>query len=228
MSGDPNVERSKLLNRQKAEKTAAQKEMKKKRGELLEAAQKKFEEMEARHERELREFDAAHGIGGGAGGKAKDAGAHKAKFMTVAQARDMSKKELEEACSERGLSKKGSREDILMRLIVWIQEHEDEAAEEKEEPKPVPMKAEKKEESDDESDSDGGSGSSWLVEKDPNAPAEGKKETKARPARSAAGRGGRGRRGGRGHLRLRDHRAPRPGAGKARARAPAPGGDPGA
>jgi len=165
----------------------------------LEAAQKKFEEMEARHERELKEFDEAHGRGGAASaGHAKEAGGRKLNHINVKQARDMSKKELEEACSERGLSKKGSREDVMMRLIVWIQEHEDEEQEEeKEEPKPVPMTSETKEDSKSDDSDDGESGGGgWLLKKDAaNAAPVCKKER--HPGGRRGGRGGRGgRRGG--------------------------------
>lgn len=192
-----NVERSKLLNRQKAEKSAAQKEMKKKRGELLEAAQKKFEEMEARHERELQEFEAAHGGGAHHAAKAKETRVGHVKPVTVAQAKEMTKKELEEACGARGLGKKGSREDLVMRLIMWIQEHEDDepAGDDAAEkgsvvPPPAAAKPAHHKKDDDDSDSDDGEQrGGWMLKKDDTAAA----------AAPHAARGGsaRGRRGGR-------------------------------
>ena len=191
-----NIERSKLLNRQKAERSAAQKEMKKKRGELLEAAHKKFEEMEARHEAELRAFDEAHGKGGaaaGAGaGKEKKGSGRKIKTLTQQQVKEMTKKELEEACGARGLGKKGSREDLVMRLIMWVQENEgaEAAGEEEEEAKPVPPPKEahhkKKEEEDEEEEATGAS--SWMKKPSADEKDEGEEEADEKPARGRKGK----------------------------------------
>ena len=56
-------ERSRLLNRQKAERSAAEKALKKLKGDMKEKAQKELEEMEARHAAELAEMDGTGGKG---------------------------------------------------------------------------------------------------------------------------------------------------------------------
>lgn len=125
------AERSKLLNRQRAEKQAALKDLKKKRGDLLDAAKKKYEELLERQEQELAEFDEKNNTGGKSAEKARKereeaaAAASEPTSHGVVTAnedgilfKDMSKKELETECKARGISHKGSREDMIMRLLT--------------------------------------------------------------------------------------------------------------
>eukprot|EP00727_Mastigamoeba_balamuthi_P007356 m51a1_g3240 hypothetical protein (315) ;mRNA; r:125342-126286 len=134
---DAQAERSRLLNKQHAEEQASLKDLKKKKGMLHDAAQKKHDELLARHAAELAEFDAAHG-GGSAPvaaapahaaphGAAAAAGPRKA-LAARAWNSDMSKKDLEEACAARGLGKKGGKEDLITRLVLYDQEHKGSAA----------------------------------------------------------------------------------------------------
>ncbi|CAK9012503.1 Inorganic diphosphatase [Durusdinium trenchii] len=123
------VERSKLVQRQKQQRQELEKKIKKLKGALKESAQKDLEALEQQHEADLASFD-------GKGGEGKDAikkdGEDK-DISTSAPSQDMkkfrdrnwsglSKKELEEECTARGLGKKGSKEDLVQKLIVFQQE----------------------------------------------------------------------------------------------------------
>ncbi|CAK9053609.1 unnamed protein product, partial [Durusdinium trenchii] len=121
--------RSKLVQRQKQQRQELEKKIKKLKGALKESAQKDLEALEQQHEADLASFD-------GKGGEGKDAikkdGEDK-DISTSAPSQDMkkfrdrnwsglSKKELEEECTARGLGKKGSKEDLVQKLIVFQQE----------------------------------------------------------------------------------------------------------
>merc|ERR1712039_673518 len=97
---------------------------------MKEAAEKELAELDSKHEAELVEFDQGHGLGGGGGGEAAVAKEAPAPAFTAKDAqkfRDrnwsgLSKKELEEECVNRGLGKKGSKEDLIQKLIVFQQD----------------------------------------------------------------------------------------------------------
>eukprot|EP00933_Yihiella_yeosuensis_P018020 TRINITY_DN14958_c0_g3_i1.p1 TRINITY_DN14958_c0_g3~~TRINITY_DN14958_c0_g3_i1.p1 ORF type:complete len:272 (-),score=125.87 TRINITY_DN14958_c0_g3_i1:60-875(-) len=121
-------ERSKLIQKQKQAQQELEKKIKKLKGAMKEAAQKELEELEKKHEAELAEFETAGGASGSSKKKeekeeegptisAKDAAKFKDRNWN-----GYSKKELEEAASDRGLSKKGSKEDLIMRITLFQQE----------------------------------------------------------------------------------------------------------
>jgi len=126
---DKNAERSKLIGRQKQQRQELEKKVKKLKGAMKEAAQKELDELDSKHEAELAEFD---------GSKAESAEAKEEETPAVS-AKDLqkfrdknwnglSKKELEEECTERGLGKKGSKEDLIQKLIIFQQELQSKAA----------------------------------------------------------------------------------------------------
>eukprot|EP00435_Cladocopium_sp_Y103_P040124 s1485_g10.t2 len=128
-----NVERSKLVQRQKQQRQELEKKIKKLKGAMKEAAQKELETMEKEHEEELAAFD------GSKGGESKDESKAEAEAAPAPAAQDskkfrdrnwsgLSKKELEEECATRGLGKKGSKEDLVQKLIVFQQELASKAA----------------------------------------------------------------------------------------------------
>ena len=120
------------MQRQKQQRQELEKKIKKSKGAMKEAAQKELETLEQEHEAELASFD------GGKAGESKDE--IKEAETTPALApedlkkfRDrnwsgLSKKELEEECVARGLGKKGSKEDLVQKLIVFQQELASKAA----------------------------------------------------------------------------------------------------
>lgn len=131
-----NAERSKLVQRHKQEKQELEKKVKKSKGAMKEAAAKELEELEERQEAELKTFEQNKGGGGGA---SKTAPKEEAKEPTesakdlLKKFRDrnwssLSKKELEEACAERGLGKKGGKEDLIQKLIIFQQDLASKAA----------------------------------------------------------------------------------------------------
>jgi len=91
---------------------------------MKEAAQKELDELDAKHEAELAEFE------GGPGSTAKKQedkeeeppASSSGKVFRDRNWNGLSKKELEEACVERGLGKKGSKEDLVQKLIIFQQE----------------------------------------------------------------------------------------------------------
>lgn len=128
-----NAERSKLVQRQKQQRQELEKKIKKLKGAMKEAAQKELETMEKEHEVELAAFD------GSKGGESKDESKAEAETASAPAAEDskkfrdrnwsgLSKKELEEECAARGLGKKGSKEDLVQKLIVFQQELASKAA----------------------------------------------------------------------------------------------------
>ena len=120
------AERSRLLNRQKKARTDLEKEVKKKKGAMKTAAQAQLDEMEAAHLQELADFDAQHGMRKETIAQAKQAApvgaVSKKKLPTDMDWNDLSKKELQEECALRNLSKGGGREELVTRLICWVAE----------------------------------------------------------------------------------------------------------
>lgn len=122
-----NAEKSKLVQRQKQQKQELEKKVKKLKGAMKEAAMKELEELEAKHEAELADFDKEKG-GGGASSKAAAAPAAEAEPAKDAKKfrernwSGLSKKELEDECVARGIGKKGSKEDLIQKLIIFHQD----------------------------------------------------------------------------------------------------------
>lgn len=113
---DQKAERSRLLNKQKEERSAAEKALKKAKGALADAARTKLEELEELHAQQIAEFD---GKGGDDAKKAKGEKAGKVKIYKDTNWEGLSKKELEAAASERDLGKKGSREELICKLRAF-------------------------------------------------------------------------------------------------------------
>jgi len=126
MADANHAERSKLVQKQKQQRAELEKKVKKSKGAMKEAAQKELEEMESKHEAELVEFDKGQGLPGKEAAEEKPAApaaaASEGQNFRDRQWAGLSKKELEEACSERGLGKKGSKEDLVQKLIIFHQE----------------------------------------------------------------------------------------------------------
>mmetsp|Transcript_1885 Transcript_1885/g.4499 ORF Transcript_1885/g.4499 Transcript_1885/m.4499 type:complete len:256 (-) Transcript_1885:38-805(-) len=123
------LERSKLVQRQKQQRQELEKKVKKLKGMMKEAAEKELGELDSKHEAELVEFDKEQGLGGKGGGEAavakEEAPALTAKDAQKFRDRNwsgLSKKELEEECVNRGLGKKGSKEDLIQKLIIFQQD----------------------------------------------------------------------------------------------------------
>ncbi|CAD7933168.1 unnamed protein product [Amoebophrya sp. A25] len=124
-------ERSRLLNKQKEERGAVEKNLKKAKGAMKEKFEKELEALEERHAAEMAELE-----GGGKGGSteatsssSKSSKEKKIKIFANRTWDAYSKKELEEACVERGLGKKGGKEDLIMKLIGFHQEQDKRIAE---------------------------------------------------------------------------------------------------
>jgi len=120
-------ERSKLMQKQKQEKTEFEKKAKKAKGAMKDAAQAELEALDGKHEAELKQFDVANDCAAAAPAAAAAAPASSSKAPAGKVFKDrhwngLSKKELEEACAERGLGKKGSKEDLVIKLTVFQQE----------------------------------------------------------------------------------------------------------
>jgi len=128
--------------------------VKKKKGAMKEAAQAKLEELREKNRTELEEFDRVKATVV-ADSEAVDVAsssrvdrppddAPEPDVAVVAPSRTfrvlnwngLSKKELEEECVERGLGKKGSKEDLVMKLILFSQEQEGKQPVETEAPPP--------------------------------------------------------------------------------------------
>eukprot|EP00747_Dinoflagellata_sp_TGD_P192287 gnl/TRDRNA2_/TRDRNA2_56921_c0_seq1.p1 gnl/TRDRNA2_/TRDRNA2_56921_c0~~gnl/TRDRNA2_/TRDRNA2_56921_c0_seq1.p1 ORF type:complete len:267 (+),score=110.78 gnl/TRDRNA2_/TRDRNA2_56921_c0_seq1:65-865(+) len=161
---DAQKERSQLCQRQKKEQGEIEKKVKKLKGALKEAAQKELEELVAKHEAELAAFDKPAAAGSKKEASGYTAGSATQPPLAPAPAEEkpakkthfrdrnwpsLSKKELEEAAVERGVSKKGSKEELVQRLIMFQQEQgpADASA-------PSGASSAKKAESDDEDDDD--------------------------------------------------------------------------
>ncbi|CEL99431.1 unnamed protein product [Vitrella brassicaformis CCMP3155] len=138
-----NKERSLLRTKHANELKELEKDVKKKKGAMKEAAQKKLEDAEERHAKELAEFDKQRGGGGGKpsaasasasssssskdqpkNGTASSSSSSAALAMKVfpdANWSGLSNSELQAACEERGISKKGKKEDLISRLMQFHQ-----------------------------------------------------------------------------------------------------------
>jgi len=122
-----NADRSKLVQKQKQQRTELEKKVKKLKGAMKEAAQKELDELDSKHEAELAEFEGASGATGQAAKKQEEKeeetpASSGGKVFRDRNWNGLSKKELEEACVDRGLGKKGSKEDLVTRLTIFQQE----------------------------------------------------------------------------------------------------------
>mmetsp|Transcript_155263 Transcript_155263/g.476938 ORF Transcript_155263/g.476938 Transcript_155263/m.476938 type:complete len:274 (+) Transcript_155263:101-922(+) len=180
-----NAERSKLVQRQKQQKQELEKKVKKLKGAMKEAAAKELEELETKHEAELAEFEKEKGGGGGAAAKpaAAAAAAPAAEAEPAKDAKQfrerhwsgLSKKELEEECVARGIGKKGSKEDLIQKLIIFHQDLALKAAEagpaaseadgrKEEKPDPTKEEADESEDEDEESEDESEDGEALEVD----------------------------------------------------------------
>ena len=124
MSTDYQAERSRLLNRQKKDRTELEKAVKTKKGSIKVAAQEQLEQLEKDQETELADFDVKHGGSQSVPVVAAPKVSTKV-FKNLPddiEWNDLSKKELIEECALRGLSKGGGREELVTRLIGWAAE----------------------------------------------------------------------------------------------------------
>lgn len=120
------LEISKLKQRQRDELAVLAKDVKKKKGALKKAAQKKYDDMVAKHEEELAALtDApAPAAPGESAAPSKPAAPKKAKRWPVLAWSQQPRSVLEECCAERGISKKGKKEDLVVRLNTFAQEQQ--------------------------------------------------------------------------------------------------------
>lgn len=121
------ADRSRLLNRQKKERSDLEKDVKKKKGAMKQAAQEELEALEITHAQELAEFDNAHSTNPSSKPTAAPVVAAAPAASTThapidVEWNDLSKKELQEECALRNLSKGGGREELVTRLIGWAAE----------------------------------------------------------------------------------------------------------
>lgn len=130
MSGNYHQERSRLIQQHKEEIKSIEKEIKSKKGVLKEQYQKKLEEAQNRHEKEIKEFESKYGneedkkkkgskeaVSSSSGGDENISG--KAVLYEERQWNSLSKSELEVECKLRGLNSKGSKEDLVTRLFIF-------------------------------------------------------------------------------------------------------------
>ncbi len=129
MSDDLKKERSRLLNKQKEERTGIEKQLKKAKGAMKEKFEKELEQLEAKHAEEMQALEAgATGTSSNSASTSSDQSSSKKgkekafKIFKDAQWDAYSKTELAEACQERGLGKKGGKEELIMKLISFHQE----------------------------------------------------------------------------------------------------------
>jgi len=144
---DIHQERSRLIQRQRKEMTELEKDLRKKKGAMKDAVQEKIEETEKIHAQELIDFDKINGVQQIE--KLKPSAETVAASQAARQQRNWSqlqKSELEEECLERGLSKKGSKEELITRLMGAYSATVDE-----------PAKAKESDDDSDDSDSDSSS-----------------------------------------------------------------------
>mmetsp|Transcript_21398 Transcript_21398/g.47420 ORF Transcript_21398/g.47420 Transcript_21398/m.47420 type:complete len:283 (-) Transcript_21398:72-920(-) len=127
-----NAERSKLVQRQNKQRQEMEKKVKKLKGAMKDAAQRELEELESQLEAELAAFNKGGSKGEADSAKAaskaaaeeskKDSAADMSKNFKQRNWNGLSKKELEEECVERGLGKKGSKEDLITKLVLFHQD----------------------------------------------------------------------------------------------------------
>jgi len=148
-----------------------EKDLKKKKGMMKEQAQKKYDDMVDQFEKEVTDFDAKNAakIPSEKGKEVVPDKSGPEKMFSERNWNTLSKTQMEEECSKRGLSKKGSKEQLTTRLILFSQEQRvlskhkkaiaddesDKKAERVVAPKPAQQKkADKKSDSESGSDSD--------------------------------------------------------------------------
>ena len=117
------ADRSRLLNRQKKDRTELEKDVKKKKGAMKTAAQKTLDDLMETQAAELASFDARTAkevpvIEEAPKKEEQQPVADPSAPMDVEWG-DLSKKELQEECVRRGLSRGGRREELVTRLIGW-------------------------------------------------------------------------------------------------------------
>jgi hypothetical protein len=127
MPEEANLERSKFIQKQKQEKQELEKKIKKLKGAMKEAAQKELDEMEEKHEADLAAFDKDKGTGGGGASSSTAKPKEEESKAAAGDFRErnwsgLSKKELEECCTERGIGKKGSKEELISKLTIFHQD----------------------------------------------------------------------------------------------------------
>jgi len=131
------AERSRLLNKQQLELQELKKDLKKKKGAYLKESQKKYDEAVERHKIELKELENKLGMEQSSSTEKSETKHETPKEEETSKSSkniktnpnllkqknwgDMSKKDLEEECANRGLSKKGNKEQLIVRLVTWIQ-----------------------------------------------------------------------------------------------------------
>lgn len=126
------AERSRLLNRQKKDRSELEKEVKKKKGAMRVAAVKLLEELEAAQLAELTQFDGGALTESGDQAVLAEKQPEKQTAEPVRRAdksapldvewTDLSKKDLQEECARRALSRGGGREELVTRLVGWAAE----------------------------------------------------------------------------------------------------------
>jgi len=123
---EAHAERSKLLNRHKTERTEQEKKVKKLKGAMKTAAQEELDGLDTKHEAELAGLDKKQGTVKVVKAPPKDPGTQTTAVnvdgMKERNWAGLSKTELVECCEERGLSKKGGKEDLVMRLTIFYQD----------------------------------------------------------------------------------------------------------
>eukprot|EP01054_Gregarina_sp_Poly1_P001577 Gregarina_sp_Poly_1__1576@NODE_139_length_13109_cov_53_487809_g124_i0_p5_GENE_NODE_139_length_13109_cov_53_487809_g124_i0NODE_139_length_13109_cov_53_487809_g124_i0_p5_ORF_typecomplete_len320_score56_85SAP/PF02037_27/2_3e03SAP/PF02037_27/7_8e05SAP/PF02037_27/6_6e03OSTHTH/PF12872_7/0_00033SbsC_C/PF18058_1/0_052_NODE_139_length_13109_cov_53_487809_g124_i068987857 len=133
---DAHVKRSQLINEHLQECRAIEKDLKKKKlptkqKEMLEA---RLETLREAHEKRLAEFDAAQGTGRTLRPVVPDeppSGNRSTGEEVIFEDRSwssLSKRELEDECQRRALSRKGGKEDLVSRLTVFSLDQKSKAA----------------------------------------------------------------------------------------------------
>lgn len=196
------AERSRLLNKQKADMQALVKKGKTLKGAMKDANAKAIEDLEAQHVAELKAFDeggSKSGAGKAGGGynatpapaapapkkdekkdeKQASAASKRKEFGGPRNWNGYSKTELAEFCADREISKKGGKEELIVRLINFHAELEKDVEREKEDKEKA--LAAKAEESDSSSGSDSDSSSDSSSEE-----AKPKKKPKAKAKASSS------------------------------------------
>ena len=178
MSDDTHQERSRLVQRQKKEMADLEKELRKRKGAMREAIEEKIEETEKLHADELIQFDKSKGIEHAE--KSKPSAEVVAASQAARQQRNWSslaKAELEEECLDRGLSKKGSKEELITRLMTSFSAVATEAKDERSPKAKSPRSPNRNDdsdsyESDSDSDSDSEPAKATVVVEDPEEAAK--------------------------------------------------------
>eukprot|EP01057_Protomagalhaensia_wolfi_P000377 Protomagalhaensia_wolfi_Nauph_80__376@NODE_1208_length_1658_cov_22_457072_g928_i0_p1_GENE_NODE_1208_length_1658_cov_22_457072_g928_i0NODE_1208_length_1658_cov_22_457072_g928_i0_p1_ORF_typecomplete_len322_score67_21SAP/PF02037_27/0_00013SAP/PF02037_27/7_3e03Efg1/PF10153_9/0_007Efg1/PF10153_9/5_3e03LETM1/PF07766_13/0_019OSTHTH/PF12872_7/0_026Chorion_2/PF03964_15/0_023Chorion_2/PF03964_15/2_5e03DUF755/PF05501_11/3_1e03DUF755/PF05501_11/0_031DUF755/PF05501_11/50TEX12/PF15219_6/4_9_NODE_1208_length_1 len=127
---DAHVKRSQLINEYLQEARAIEKDLKKKKlpAKQKETLEAKLDTLREEHEQRLAEFDEAQGITSAKAAKLTDADKAKTSATDPAVFEErswgsLSKRELEEECIRRGLTRKGAKEDLVSRLTIFTLDH---------------------------------------------------------------------------------------------------------